>query len=74
MWQFFCIFAKKIDAMGTDKLDKTRKAKGEMDKGEINKEAKTPARKRGPKKFKLHRMTKKQLEEERIPAYDYLIP
>ena len=37
--------------------------------GGIEKEAKTP----GPKKFKLHRMTKKQLEEERIPAYDYIL-
>lgn len=41
--------------------------------GVIEKEAKMPARKRGPKKFKLHRMTKKQLEEERIPAYDYIL-
>ena len=26
------------------------------------------------KKFKLHRMTKKELLETRIPSYDYLIP
>lgn len=26
------------------------------------------------KKFKLHRMTKKELLETRIPVYDYLIP
>lgn len=55
------------EEMGTDKLIKTEKTTA----GKATKTASATPKK---KKFKLHRMTKKELLETRIPVYDYLIP
>lgn len=61
------IFAENKQIMGTSK-DKTT-AKDNATEGAAKKTSATPE-----KKFKLHRMTKKELLECRIPVYDYLIP
>lgn len=53
--------------MGTDQPNKTNGTNTEKS----NKPVSTTPKK---KKFKLHRMTKKELLEARIPVYDYLIP
>lgn len=52
--------------MGTDKQIKRNGATN----AESNKVASTTPKK---KKFKLHRMTKKELLETRIPVYDYIL-
>lgn len=52
--------------MGTDKQIKRNGATA----AENNKAASTTPKK---KKFKLHRMTKKELLETRIPVYDYIL-
>lgn len=53
--------------MGIDKPVKTDKTTNGKDSTPV---AATPEK----KKFKLHRMTKEELLETRIPVYDYLIP
>ena len=53
--------------MGTDKPIKT-------DSTTAGNKPKTASATPKKKKFKLHRMTKKELLETRIPVYDYLIP
>lgn len=53
--------------MGTDKRIKT-------DSTTAGKDPRTASATPKKKKFKLHRMTKKELLETRIPVYDYLIP
>lgn len=51
--------------MGTDKPIKT-------DSTTAGNKSKTASATPKKKKFKLHRMTKKELLETRIPVYDYL--
>ncbi|WP_455665127.1 hypothetical protein [Phocaeicola sp.] len=52
--------------MGTDKPIKT-------DSTRAGNKAKTVSATSKKKKFKLHRMTKKELLETRIPVYDYIL-
>lgn len=61
------IFAQKNKIiMGIDKPVKTDKTTNGKDSTPV---AATPEK----KKFKLHRMTKEELLETRIPVYDYIL-
>lgn len=60
-------FAETEIVMETDKQIKT-------DGTTARKDAQSASATPQKKKFKLHKMTKKELLETRIPVYDYLIP